>query len=91
MRQQKPISFDGLANQTDSCAELMVAAERELTAFKKAVAELYGREQAGISADDWLDELASMHWPRESVGRDLRLVTIRASVQLANRLGSLAA
>ena len=91
MRQQKLISVDGLANQTHSCAELMVAAERELTGFVRAVSELYGREQAGISADDWLDELAFTHWPSESAGRDLRLVTIAASGRLANRLDALAA
>jgi len=91
MRQQKLISVDGLANQTHRCAELMVAAERELTTFMRAVTKSYGREQAGISADNWLDELASMHWPSESVGRDLRLVTIAASLRLANRLDALAA
>jgi hypothetical protein len=91
MRQPKPISIDELASQTHSCAELMAAAERELTAFMRAVTELYGREQAYISADDWLDELAPIHWPCVSVGRDLRLVTIRAAARLANRLHALAA
>ncbi|HLX86416.1 MAG TPA: hypothetical protein VKR59_21135 [Terriglobales bacterium] len=91
MRRPKPIPIDGLANQAHSCAELMLAAESELTAFMRAVTKLYGREQAGISADDWLDELASMHWPCESVARDLRLVTIRASARLANRSDALAA
>ena len=91
MRQPKPTSVDVLASQTPSCAKFMLAAECEMTAFIGVVFKLYGREQAGISADDWLDELASMHWPSESVGRGLRLVTIRASARLADRLGALAA
>jgi len=38
-------------------ADLMVIAERELRAFTRAVTELFGREQARLAAEDWVDEL----------------------------------
>jgi len=41
-------------------ADLMTTAERELGAFIGAVTELYGSEQARLSAEDWLNELALM-------------------------------
>jgi hypothetical protein len=39
------------------CADLMTMAERELSAFFKAVTQLFGLEQAKLSAEDWLHEL----------------------------------
>lgn len=47
-------------NRDPSCTSLMSKAERELGAFMSAVNELYGPEQARISAGDWIDELESM-------------------------------
>lgn len=61
-------------------------AERELSSFIRAVTELYGPEQAGVSAKDWLDESDSMDTPPFSTERDWRAVTIAASARLASRV-----
>ena len=80
-------------NQSESdCFSLytkeMHFAEKELFAFVSAVAELFGRELAGLSAEDWLDELESMNGPFECRSHDWRAVTITASARLASRLKS---
>ena len=64
----------------------MHLAERELSAFIVAVAELFGAEQARISMEDWLDESELMDVSPRSTHRDWRAITIAASVRLANRL-----
>ena len=61
-------------------------AERELSSFVRSVTELYGPEQAELSAKDWLDESDSMDTPCFSTERDWRAVTIAASARLAKRL-----
>lgn len=61
-------------------------AERELSAFITAVANLYGPDQARVSAEDWLDESALMDTPPRSDSRNWRTVTIAASARLANRV-----
>lgn len=60
-------------------------AERELGAFIGAVTELFGPEQARLSAENWLDELALMDTPPEWTSRDWRRVTVAAAARLANR------
>lgn len=67
-------------------ADRMHLAERELASFISAVTELFGPEQARLSADDWLDESESMDSPPRSTSRDWRAVTVAASARLANRL-----
>jgi hypothetical protein len=69
-------------------AELMTMAERELGAFISAVTELLGSEQAGLAAEDWLDELVSMEAMPGLTSRDWRLITIAASARLANRVNA---
>src|SRR5271166_1707088 len=64
----------------------MHLAERELSAFIAAVAELFGADQARMSAEDWLDESGLMDESPRSTPRDWRAITIAASVRLANRL-----
>ncbi len=64
----------------------MRLAERELSAFIAAVAESFGPEQPGLSAEDWLDESELMDSPYRSTSRDWRTVTIAASARLATRL-----
>jgi hypothetical protein len=64
----------------------MHRAEGELSAFLRAVKELYGPEQAGLSAEDWLNEAELIDSPPRSTSRDWRAVTIAASARLANRL-----
>ena len=61
-------------------------AERELSSFIAAVTELYGGEQARLSANDWLDESELMDSPPRSEVRDWRAVTIAASARLASRV-----
>ena len=77
----KDESFDNLtyANQVH-------LAECELASFIGAVKELFGPEQAPLSADDWLDESELMDCPPRSTSRDWRAVTVAASARLANRV-----
>ena len=70
------------------CAKHMQMAERELSAFRNAVKELFGPEQAHLSAVDWLDELELMDIQTESTNGDWRALTIAASARLANRLAA---
>jgi len=71
------------------CSDQMVPAEHELSAFIAAVTELFGPEQARLSAQDWLDELESMDRPTPFGSRDWRTVTIAASARLAARQNAL--
>lgn len=61
-------------------------AERELSSFIAAVRTQYGRAQARLSAEDWLDESGLMDSPPRSEARDWRAVTIAASARLATRV-----
>jgi len=70
------------------CKEQTQMAEREFSSFISAVKELHGREQAQLSAVDWLDELELMDSPPGSTNRHWRAVTIAASARLANRLNA---
>jgi len=63
------------------------AAEQELAAFFNAVKQLFGREQAELSAKDWLDELARIDGLSSST-RDWRLITVKASARLATRVNA---
>lgn len=63
-------------------------AERELSAFMSAVTELFGPEQARLSAEDWLEESELMDSPPRSISRDWRAVTVAASARLASRLNT---
>jgi hypothetical protein len=75
---------ESLSNST--CADQIRMAERELSAFMLAVTELFGPEQARLSAEDWLDESELMDRPPRPTNRDWRAVTVAASARLANRL-----
>ena len=74
-------SFDNL-----TYAEQTHLAERELASFIGAVRQLFGPEQARLSAEDWLDESEEMDSPPRSTSRDWRAVTVAASARLANRI-----
>ena len=65
--------------------EQMHIEERELSSFIRAVMELYGPEQARLSAKDWLDESDLLDGPPLSEIRDWQSVTISASARLAER------
>ncbi len=47
-------------NSNPGCADFITMAEQELSAFFNAVTDLFGSEQAEISAEDWLRELIEM-------------------------------
>ena len=69
-----------------TCEDQIVMAERELSAFIRAVTELFGPEQARLSTEGWLDESERMDSPPRATSRDWRAVTVAASARLANRL-----
>ena len=66
-------------------ANQMQLAERELASFIGAVTELFGPEEARLSAGDWLDQAELMDSPSPATSRDWRAVTVAASARLANR------
>jgi hypothetical protein len=66
----------------------MAMAERELTAFFSAVMQLFGREQAELSAEDWLHELTEIEGSPSSTGA-WRSITAKASSRLADRVKAL--
>jgi hypothetical protein len=65
---------------------MMAAAEQKLAAFVASVRELHGFEQAMLSAEDWLEELALMDRLPGSTTGGWRRVTVAASARLASRL-----
>ncbi len=69
-----------------NCSDEMDMAERELSAFIGAVAQLFGPEEAKLSAEDWLEELELVSNPPRSTSQNWRAVTIAASARLADRL-----
>jgi hypothetical protein len=77
-----------MSNETayrDPVTDLMAAAERELSAFFRAVTELFGAEQANASAEDWLSELTSSK-EMPATPRQWRTLTIAAAARLARRV-----
>lgn len=65
------------------CTDLMTMAERELSAFFNAVTQLFGSEQAEISAEDWLQESIEIDGLPTSA-REWRLITAKVSTRLPN-------
>jgi hypothetical protein len=57
-----------------------------ISAFITAVTDLYGSEQARISAEDWLKELNSIDALPKTTTYEWRLITIAAATRLASRL-----
>jgi alkylhydroperoxidase/carboxymuconolactone decarboxylase family protein YurZ len=74
-------------NFNPRCADLMTMAERELSAFFNAVAQLFGSEQAEVSADHWLQELIEIDGLPAST-REWRSITAKASTRLASRVNA---
>ncbi|HVH89153.1 MAG TPA: hypothetical protein VM912_20720 [Terriglobales bacterium] len=75
------------ANQNSTCRDLVKMAEQELAAFFSAVSELFGSEQAELSAEDWLDELVAINALPSST-REWRRLTIKVSARLTGRLNA---
>jgi hypothetical protein len=72
--------------ETDSCIQVasgfLIPAEKELSAFIRAVDKLFGAEQARQSALDWIEELGRMDWPSGESIPDCRRATVGASARL---------
>jgi len=75
--------YKSVKSSNPGCADLMAMAEQELSAFFNAVTDLFGSEQAEISAEDWLRELIEIDGLPAST-REWRLITARVSTRLAN-------
>ena len=63
--------------------DFLVLAEKELSAFIRAVQKLFGAEQARQSALHWIEELERMDWPSGDSIPDWRQATLVASARLA--------
>jgi hypothetical protein len=74
-------------NSNHPCPDLATMAEREFSAFFKAITRLFGPQQAEISADDWLQELIDVDGLPTSA-RDWRLITLNATSRLASRVNA---
>ena len=62
-------------------------AEWELSAFFNAVTQLFGSEQAEVSAEDWLHQVNEID-DLPTSAREWRLITAKASTRLASRVGA---
>jgi hypothetical protein len=69
------------------CADLMTMAERELSAFFNAVTQLFGSEQAELSAEDWLQELIQIDGLPTSA-REWRLITAKVSTRIVSGMNA---
>jgi hypothetical protein len=69
------------------CADFVTMAELELSAFFRAVTELFGSDQAEISAEDWLHELIESDGLPSSI-REWHGMSAKASGRLAGRVGA---
>jgi hypothetical protein len=73
--------YEPSTNSNSGCADLMRMAERELSAFFNAVTQLFGSEQADLSAEDWLHELIEIDGLPTSA-REWRLITAKVLTRL---------
>ena len=73
--------YEPSTSSTSGCADLMTMAERELSAFFNAVTQLFGSEQADLSAQDWLHELIEID-DLPTSAREWRLITAKVSTRL---------
>ena len=62
-------------------------AERELSACFNTVTQLFGSEQAELSAEDWLHELIEIDGLPASA-REWRLITTKVLARLASRVSA---
>ena len=74
-------------NSNPGCADLMTMAERELSAFFNAITQLFGSDQAELSAEEWLQELMEIDALSASA-REWRLMTAKVSTRLASRVNA---
>ena len=74
-------------NSNLGCDDFITMAERELSAFFDAVTQVFGSEQAEISAEDWLHEFTHIDGLPTSA-REWRLITAKVSTRLASRVNA---
>ena len=74
-------------NSNSRCTDFMTMAERELSAYFNAITQLFGAEQAALSAEDWMQELIKVDDLPVSP-REWRLITLKASTRLARRVSA---
>ena len=67
------------------CTDLAILAEHELSAFFRAVTDLFGEEQAKLSAEEWLHELSETRGLPGS-SSEFRVITTKVLVRLAKRV-----
>jgi len=79
--------YKPLKNSNHPCPDLATMAERELSAFFNAITQLFGSEQAELSAEDWLRELIEIDGLPTS-DREWRLITVKVSTRLASRVSA---
>jgi hypothetical protein len=79
--------YEPSKNSYTPCPDLMTMAERELSAYFNVVTQLFGSEQAKLSAEDWLQELTEIDGLPASA-REWRLITAKASTRLASRVSA---
>jgi hypothetical protein len=79
--------YEPSKNSSHRCTVLATMAEREFSAFFNAITQLFGSEQAELSAEDWLGELIETDSLPASV-RDWRVITAKASTRLAGRVSA---
>jgi len=77
--------YEQSTDSNSGCAELIIMAEQELSAFFNAVTQSFGSEQAGLSAEDWLHELIEIDGLPTSA-REWRLITAKVSTRLSSRV-----
>ena len=83
MLEKRNMSMDA---ETERCVQVasdfLILAEKELSAFIRAVDQLFGAEQARRSALEWIEELGRMDWPSGESIPDWRRATVGASARL---------
>jgi hypothetical protein len=82
-----PLARYKSSSNFNPCPDLITMAERQLSAFSAAITQLFGSEQAELSAEDWLRELVETD-ALPSSAREWRLFTAKVSARLASRLNA---
>jgi len=72
-------------NSNHPCPDLTTMADRELSAFFNAITQMFGSEQAELSAEDWLHELIEID-DLPTSAREWRSITEKVSTRLASRV-----
>jgi hypothetical protein len=79
--------YEPSKNLNPPCPALVAMAEQELTAFFNAITQVFGSEQAELSAEDWLQELIEIN-DLPASAREWRLITAKVWSRLASRMSA---